>query len=148
MKRQFGKLLSRSCNPSKQQQYGVPQMHQSISMSKRRATTVLTLALGFVLCGGPQIVAAQQPAAPQQQPDAQSPNTQTTPDTAQQPNTTQPSTQPQDTTSATPDQQSPANSSTQQQQQQTPRPGIVDPSQGPLTPVPSTTPDQQPAVQP
>jgi hypothetical protein len=118
-------------------------MHKSISMSKRRATTVLTVALGFVLCGGPQIVSAQQPAAQQQPPAAQSPNAQTTPDTAQQPDAPQS----QDTTSATTDQQTPSGTSTQQQQQ-SPRPGMVDPSQGPLTPVPSTTPDQQPTVQP
>jgi hypothetical protein len=95
------------------------------------------------------MAAAQQAPStqPQQSQTANEPQTQSTP-ADQQDTTAQPTAQ-QPAQSAA-DQAQPASQSETavQQQQQQGRPGMVDPSQGPLTPVPSTTPDQTPAVQP
>jgi cytoskeletal protein RodZ len=114
-------------------------MLNSIFHWKRTATALLTLFMAFVLCGGPQLALAQQPATPQTQ---QQPDQQATTPAAQPSNATQ-----QPDAAQQPGQPSQSETSVQQQQQQ-PSPGMVDPSKGPLTPVPSTTPDQQPTVQP
>ena len=108
---------------------------------KRWTTAALTLALAFVLCGGPQLVVAQQaPATPAQptQPDPQ----------AQSAQPAQPTDNAQPTDSAQPAQNPASQSEAAGKQPQTSRPGMVDPSQGPLTPAPSSTQDQTPAVQP
>ena len=143
----------------------------AIRNSKRWSTACLTLATAFVLCGGPEFALAQQSPDTQQQPQqtsgaqnttTQSGDTQNTPTTAQptdqnntQQNNAQQSSTPQNNSQPTdqqaPDaqnQQSQSEQAVQQQQQQT-RPGIIDPSKGPLTPAPSTNQDeQQPTTEP
>jgi hypothetical protein len=125
-------------------------VYVTTTKSKRWATAVLTPALAFVLCGGPQMATAQQTstAQPAQEQSSAASQTQAAPPADQQTTTAQPTSQ-QPSQNA-PDQTQPASQSETavQQQQQQGRPGMVDPSQGPLTPVPSTTPDQTPAVQP
>jgi hypothetical protein len=130
-----------------------------MTRSKRWMTRCLTLAMAFVLSGGPELAMAQQnPAAPQQPPqartDPQAPDTQPpadaqTPDqpaqTTDQPAAQTPN-QPAQTTSEpaqTTDQQSQSEQAVQQQQQ-TSHPGIIDPSKGPLTPAPTANQEEQP----
>lgn len=127
----------------------------AISTSKRWSAALLTLATAFVLCGGPEFALAQNPDAQQQptsgsaqpatnsQGDTQ--NTQTAQPTDQntQNNAQQNNAQPPDTQN----QQSQSEQAVQQQQQS--RPGIIDPSKGPLTPAPTANQDeQQPTTEP
>jgi hypothetical protein len=123
--------------------------------SKRWSTAILTLATAFVLCGGPEMALAQQnPAdAQQQQPSGSAQNANTQSADTQNTQTAQPSDQnnAQQNNAQAPDaqnQQSQSEQAVQQQQQQS-RPGIIDPSKGPLTPAPTANPDeQQPTTEP
>jgi hypothetical protein len=93
-------------------------------------------------------MAQQNPPAQQQQPQTDTQNAQT-PDQQSQATAQDQQSQPtQQSDAATQDQQSQSESAVQQQQQQPSRPGIIDPSKGPLTPAPTSSEPQQPSVQP
>lgn len=89
---------------------------------KKWISNLLVIAVAIVFCGGPEFANAQQ-----------QPGTAQTPATQQQ--EAPPASQQQDEPAAT--QQQPATTQDTEQTQQQVRPGVVDPSAGPLRPVPS-----------